>query len=75
MINHGLGRDRCQILLLILFEFKRQPHKMVKQTRTTSRFLPANCLSVFDHFVRLAFKRLGKLIITPSEIVRKPNVL
>ena len=75
MINHGLGRDRCQILLLILLEFKCQAHKMVKQTRTTCRILPANCLSVFDHFDRLAFKRLGKLIITPSEIVRKPNVL
>ena len=31
---------------------------MVKQTQTICRLLPANCLSVFDHFVGLALKRL-----------------
>ena len=38
--------------------FKRQPQKMVKHTQTTRRFLQANCLSVFDHFVGLALKGL-----------------
>ena len=31
--------------------FKRQPHKMVKHTQTIRWQQPANCLSVFDHFV------------------------
>ena len=38
--------------------FKRQPHKMVKDTQTVRRLLPTNCLSVFDYFVGLAFKGL-----------------
>ena len=38
--------------------FKRQPHKMVKHAQTICRLLPTNCLSVFDHFVALALKRL-----------------
>ena len=38
--------------------FKRQPHKMVKHTQKIRRMLPTNFLSVFDHFVGLAFKRL-----------------
>ena len=36
--------------------FKHPPHKMVKYTQTTRRQNPRNCLSVFDHFVRLALK-------------------
>ena len=39
--------------------FKRQPHKMLKCTQTIRRLLLTNCLSVFDHFVRLAHKRLN----------------
>ena len=35
--------------------FKRQPYKMVKHTH---RPLPTDCLSVFDHFVGLAPKRI-----------------
>ena len=31
---------------------------MVKHTHTIRRFLPTNCLSVFDHFVGLALKAL-----------------
>ena len=39
--------------------FKRQPRKMVKYTQTIRQlFLPTNCLSVFDHFVRLELKGL-----------------
>ena len=38
--------------------FKRQSHKMVKQTQTFCRLLPSNCLSVFDHFVGLVLKEL-----------------
>ena len=36
---------------------------MVKHTQTIRRLLPTNCLSVFDHFVGLAFKLLGFTII------------
>ena len=36
--------------------FKRQRQKMVKHTQTIRRQQPTNCLSVFDHFVGLAFK-------------------
>ena len=31
---------------------------MVKHTQTVRRQKPTNCLSVFDHFVRLALKEL-----------------
>ena len=33
-------------------------HKMVKHTQTIHCLLPMGCLSVFDHFVRLALERL-----------------
>ena len=36
--------------------FKRQPHKMVKHNQAICREQPTNCLSVFDHFVRLVLK-------------------
>ena len=39
--------------------FKRQPHKVVKHIQTIRRQKPTNCLSVFDHFVGLAFKGLS----------------
>ena len=38
--------------------FKQQPHKMVKHNQTIRRLLPTNCLSLFDHFVGLALRRL-----------------
>ena len=38
---------------------KRQPHKMVKHTKTIRRVLPATFLSVFDRFVGLALKGLN----------------
>ena len=31
---------------------------MVKYTKTIRRLLLTNCLSIFDHFVRFAFKEL-----------------
>ena len=42
--------------------FRHQPHKMVKHTQTICWLLPTDCLSVFDHFVGLAFKRLNVII-------------
>ena len=38
--------------------FKRQPHKMIENTQKIRRLLPANSLSVFDHFVGFALKGL-----------------
>ena len=35
---------------------------MVKHTQTIRRQKPTNCLSVFDHFVWLVFKRSKNLI-------------
>ena len=37
---------------------QRQSHKMVKHTKIICRQEPTNFLSVFDHFVVLAFKGL-----------------
>ena len=34
---------------------------MVKHTQTMRRQKPTNCLSVFDHFVKLALKGLQKI--------------
>ena len=40
---------------------------MIKHTQKIRRLLPTNCLSVFDHFVRLALKGLGtKSSVTQS---------
>ena len=36
------------------WNFKRQPHKMVKHTQTIRRQQLRKCLSAFDHFVWLA---------------------
>ena len=51
-----LFRDTYHIY--VYYPFKCQPHKMVKHTQTIRCLLPANCLSVFDHFVGLALKVL-----------------
>ena len=40
---------------------KLQPHKMVNHIQTIRRLLAMNCLSVFDHFIGLAFKGLNTL--------------
>ena len=39
---------------------KRQPHKMVKHTRTTRRQFADDSFSLFDHFVGLALKELSR---------------
>ena len=41
-------------------QFQCQPDKMVKLSQRIRRLLPTNYLSVFDHFVGLALKRLKK---------------
>ena len=38
--------------------FKRQPHKMFKQSQTIRRQQPKSCCSIFDHFVGLVLKGL-----------------
>ena len=43
---------------LMYYPFKRQPPKMVKHTQTVREKQLTNCLSVFDHFVGLALKRV-----------------
>ena len=42
----------------LCYLFKRQPHKMVKDTERIRRQQPTNCLSMFDHFVGLTLKGL-----------------
>ena len=37
---------------------KCQSHKMVKHTQTICQQMPMNCLSKFDHLVKLALKGL-----------------
>ena len=39
---------------------KRQAREIVKHAQTIHRMLPTNCLSVFDYFVGLTFKKLKK---------------
>ena len=46
---------------------------MVKHTETVRRQIPANCSSVFDHFVGLALKRL--IIITVDYVCLDGNLL
>ena len=45
-------------LIKYIVLINRQPHKMVKHNQTISRLLSTNCLSVFDHCVRLALNVL-----------------
>ena len=52
-IQHQVHR-----MFLKAYTFKSQPHRMVKCTQTIRWQLPTNCLSVFDHFVRLVLKGL-----------------
>ena len=39
---------------------------MVKHTEAIRRLLPTNCLSAFDHFVRLVLKFLTRIVTLPS---------
>ena len=49
--------EKCFFRAHFLFQpLKRQPHKMARDIQTIRRLLPTNCLSVFDHFVRLALE-------------------
>ena len=40
---------------------------MVKHTQTIRRQQPTNCLSVFDHFVKLASKGLNVIVPNKNE--------
>ena len=44
---------------------------MVEHNETISRLLPTNCLSVFDHFVRLALQGLTATKILMSWVFRQ----
>ena len=49
---------------MIYYEpFKQQPRKIVKHTQTIHQQHPTNCLSMFDHFVGLVFKRLMRMYV------------
>ena len=50
---------------------KRQPHKMVKNTKAICRQKLTNCLSVFDHFLVLALKGVNTLLTKPLTIFMK----
>ena len=69
------GYATCPILCLILLfvggtlQLSRcQHYKMVKNTQTIRRLLPMNCLSVFDHFVRLALEGIIVASVYKKEI-------
>ena len=47
---------------------------MVKHTQKIRRQQPTNCLSVFNHFVKLALKGLSECASTPTEIIRKDMI-
>ena len=55
-INGTITTVAPLIPLSSLYPFKRQPHKVVKHTLAILRQKPRNCLSVFDHIVRLVLK-------------------
>ena len=44
--------------------FIHQPHKVVKHTQAIQRQKPTNCVSMSDHFVRLALKELSMSLTT-----------
>ena len=54
---HSWKKKQSETHLLFLEPFKRQPHKMVKHTKTIRRLLP-RIVSAFDHFVGLPLKWL-----------------
>ena len=49
---------RSIIDILIIKTFRHQPHHIVKHTQIICRQQSANCLRVFDHFIRLTLKVL-----------------
>ena len=46
----------------VFWTFQCHPNKMFKHIQTICRFLPTNCLSMFDHFVGLVLKGLTKIL-------------
>ena len=61
MFKHAFHIYQEPLLISVnisLLTFNRQPYKMVKHTQTIRRYLPTNCLSVFDQFVWFALKGL-----------------
>ena len=60
------GACRTYFFLKFLKPFKRQPYKIVKHTQTIRLQKP----SVFDHFARLALKRL-KILYNALSIISK----
>ena len=44
---------------------------MVKHTQTVRRQKPTNCLSVFDHFVRLAPKGLSSFVDVMESVLTR----
>ena len=51
--------------------FKRQSYKMVKHTQTIRQQQLTNCLSVFDHFVKLVLKGLSLIKDTQKQLNKK----
>ena len=45
--------------IIVGYRFKRQLHKIAKNTQTIRRQKQTNCLSVPDHFVKMALKGLS----------------
>ena len=62
--QHHLSKKFKWIKANLNETFERQPHKMVKHTQTIRQQQPTNFLSVFDHFVGLALKRLKEISFT-----------
>ena len=56
VIEKQYSLEKDYILTWHILTFKHQAHKMVKHTQIIRRLLPTNYLSVFDHFLGLAFE-------------------
>ena len=48
----------------IKFPISIKPHKLIKHTQTIRQQETTKCLSVLDHFVGLAPKRLTEIVIS-----------
>ena len=55
---------------LCLSTFKRQSHKVVKHSQAIRRQFATNCLSAFDHFVKLALKGLSTLMFWQTLVIQ-----
>ena len=63
---HANRRNNWNFAVKMLNPLNANPPKMVKHTQTILRLLPTNCLSVLDHFVRLATRRF-KIMLRLSD--------